>query len=429
MNTRGLVFDEAPPLASILRSFLVAPWFLVAAGLVLMAAGPAALLDRYTGGVLAATHLVTIGFLMLTATAAVFQMVPVVAGVSFPHVTRLAPIVRWGFAAGAALLAAAFLQGRALFFGVAAAPLAVAVCAFTLSSARVLWRLPAQKTMTPMAYATTLLGIALVFGLVMAGERASGAPVTRGLLRAHPLWALAGGVFLLWAAVAAQVLPMFQGARPWSARVSLVLGPLVAALLSAALAAYAWPGAVVERALLVVLSVVVAACAGFLGRRLRMRGRRRADAMTFFWYMGLACLLAAAIVGALMVVDLLSGPRWPLVFGFLAIMGAAVSLMSGMLYKIVPFLVWLHLQRRPGHPYVLMTSALGERPMRAHALLHLATLAFGLAAIAWPRALCEAAALLWVADGALLGANLLAAQLFYRRASRAATGVLSRAAL
>ncbi len=392
-----------------------------------MAAGPAALLDRYTGAVLAATHLVTIGFLMLTATAAVFQLVPVVSGASFPHVARLAPTVRWGFAAGSGLLAAAFLRGPPLLFGLAAVPLAMAVGAFTLSGAWVLWRLPKQKTMTPMAYATTLLGVALIFGLFMAGERAAGVSVSVVLLRAHPLWALAGGVFVLWAAVAAQVLPMFQGARPWSPRVSLALGPLVSGLLFATLVVGAWPRGAVERVLLVALSVVVVAYAGFLGRRLWMRGRRRADAMTYFWYMGLVSLIAAAGVGALMAMGLLSGLRWPLVFGFLAIMGAAVSLMTGMLYKIVPFLVWLHLQRRPGRPGILMTSVIGERSMRAHAALHLATVGFSLAAIVWPRALCEGAALLWVTDGILLGANLLSAQLFYHRASRASTEVLSHA--
>ncbi|MHB1672467.1 MAG: hypothetical protein ACYCTF_12065 [Acidiferrobacter sp.] len=429
MSARGLAFDEAPPLASVLRSFLWAPWFLVAAGAVLLAAGPGALQDRYTPAVLAATHLVTIGFLMLIATAAAFQLVPVVSGASFPCVACLAPAVRWGFALGAVLLAAAFLQGPPLLFGLAAVPLAIAVGAFTLSGAWVLWRLPKHKTMAPMFYAVTLLGVALAFGLVMAGERVAGAPVSATLLRAHPLWALAGGVFVLWAAVAAQVLPMFQGARSWSPRVSFVLGPLVSALLFATLIARAWPVPAVESALRVVLAAVVVAYAGLLGQRLWTRGRRRCDAMTFFWYIGLVSLIASAVVGAFMAVGLLSGLKWPLAYGLLALMGAAASLMSGMLYKIVPFLVWLHLQRRPGHPTVLMTSAISERSMRVHAALHLATIGFSLAAIAWPQALCEGAALLWIADGALFGANLFTAHIFYQRVSRASTGGLSCAAL
>ena len=131
MNTQGLAFDEAPPLMLILRSFLLAPWFLAASGVVLMVAGPTVWVDRYTPGLLAATHLVTIGFLMLTATTAVFQLVPVVAGVGLPYATVLLPVVRWGLALGAALLAAAFLDNRPLLFALAAIPLTLAATVFT----------------------------------------------------------------------------------------------------------------------------------------------------------------------------------------------------------------------------------------------------------------------------------------------------------
>ncbi len=423
MNTRGLAFDAAPALMLVLRSFLVAPWFLAAAGAVLMAAGPSAWDDRYTPGILAATHLVTIGFVMLTATAAIFQLVPVVAGAALPYAAQVAPIVRWGFALGAIALAAAFLDGRPLLFGLAAAPLALAAGAFTLSAAGALWRLPKQKTTTPMGYAVAMLGIALTFGLAMAAERAAGAPASATLIWAHPLWVLTGGIFVLWAAVAAQVLPMFQATRPWPARLSLGIGPLVFGLLLAALAAQVWARGTPEEAIEAGLGALVAAYAAFIGHRLWTRGRRRADAMTAFWYLGLASLMAAGVIGGLLAIGVLAGPRWPLAFGFLAIMGAAVSLMDGMLYKIVPFLVWLHLQRRPGHAPVLMSSAIGERAMKGHAALHLATVGLGLAAIASPRMFWGAAAASWVADGALLGVNLAAAQVFYRRASRAAGGI------
>lgn len=430
MNTRGLAFDEAPPLMLVLRSFLLAPWFLAASGVVLMIAGPTAWVDRYTPGLLAATHLVTIGFLTLTATAAVFQLVPVVAGVALPYAVVLLPVVRWGFAFGAVLLAAAFLGGWAVLFSLAAIPLALAAGAFTVSGMGALWRLPKHKTMTPMTYAILMLGAALVMGLIMAGERGALAPISARLLDAHPLWALAGGYFVLWAAVATQVLPMFQGIRPWSARAPLALGPLVLSLLLAISSANAWAGGVVRAAPPVALAAVVVVVAVRTAHRLWTRTRRRADAMTVFWYMGLAGLAAAGMVGGLMAAGVPMGVKGPLVFGFLAIMGAAVSLMDGMLYKIVPFLVWLHLQRKPGAVHVLMSSAIGERAIKAHVFVHAAVIALGLAAIGWPRALSEVAGAMWIADGAMLGANLIRALIFYRRlSSRAAAGVLPHAAL
>lgn len=96
MNNRVLAMDSGPPLMTVLHSFVIAPWFLVAAGLELLWAGPEAFRDRYTVATLAATHLVTIGFLLLTVTASVFQLVPVLSGIPVPGLAIVAPVVRWG---------------------------------------------------------------------------------------------------------------------------------------------------------------------------------------------------------------------------------------------------------------------------------------------------------------------------------------------
>ncbi len=429
MNARGLAFDEAPPLMLVLRSFLLAPWFLAASGAVLMAAGPRVWADRYTPGLLAATHLVTIGFLTMTVTAAVFQLVPVVAGAALPYATVLMPVIRWGLAVGAALLAAAFLQGEAPLFVLAAIALALPAVVFTASAGAVLWRLPSQKTLTPMLYAILMLGVALALGLVLASEHATGAPLSVGLLDTHPLWALVGGTFVLWAAIAAQVLPMFQGVQPWSARASLGLGPLVLGLLLAMLAANTWADGAMRAAPRIALALVVATTAARAAHRLATRSRRRADAMVIFWSMGLAGMMGAAVVGGLMAAHVVTGLKAPLLFGFLAIAGAAVSLIDGMLYKIAPFLIWLHLQRQPGAPQVLMASVIGERAIGRHAIVHAAALGLGLAAIGWPRAFGEAAGAAWMADGVALGANLAMALVFYRRLAHGAAHVLPHATL
>ncbi len=63
MNTRTLSVHESSPFGSVPPTFPIAPWF-VAAGLVLLRGGAWALTNRYTPTVLAATHLVTIGFPM-----------------------------------------------------------------------------------------------------------------------------------------------------------------------------------------------------------------------------------------------------------------------------------------------------------------------------------------------------------------------------
>ncbi|WP_298137467.1 hypothetical protein [Acidiferrobacter sp.] len=429
MSTRGLTFDEAPPLMPVLRSFLLAPWFLAAAGVVLLSAGPTVWADRYTPGLLAATHLVTIGFLTLVATAAVFQLVPVIEGVGIPYAAALLPVVRSGFAMGAVLLAAAFLSGSALIFGLATVPLALAAGTFIIQAIAVLWRRPRHRTLTPMAYAIVMLGVALTLGLIMAGARAAGAALPSQLSVTHPLWALAGGYFVLWAAVAAQVLPMFQGVRLWPARLSLGLGPLVLTLLTAIMIADIGTDGMARATVSVALAVVIVAAAAIVGHGLWTRTRRRIDSMTVFWYMGLAGLMGAGAVSGLLSAGVLTGLKAPIVCGFLAIAVAAVSFMNGMLYKIVPFLIWLHLQRQGTTRPIVMSSVIDERAIWRQAIAHALAIILCLAAIGWPQPLSATAAVAWIADGALLGINLHMAVAFYRRAPRADEAGLPHATL
>ena len=83
-----LSFENAPPFAAPLRFFLTAPLFSLAAGLLLMAAGPDLLASRWTPGLLAATHLITVGFMLQVMLGALIQILPVVAGVNLGNPLR-----------------------------------------------------------------------------------------------------------------------------------------------------------------------------------------------------------------------------------------------------------------------------------------------------------------------------------------------------
>lgn len=310
------------------------------------------------------------------------------------------------------LLAAAFLTQDPRLFILAALPLGLAVIMFTVAAGLTLWRLPVAKTTRTMAYAVTGLAVALVLGLIMAVQRGVGRSLTALLLSAHPLWALTGGLFVLWIGVALQVLPMFQGVRPWPARAALWLGPTVLGLLVETLVAGAFHVRVLARAGQFAVAGVVGACGILVFQRLWTRTRRRADVMTYFWYTGLGSLLLASLLNMVMTLGVLHGSRWPLVLGILAILGAAVSFIAGMLYKIVPFLVWLHLQRSPSARAVLMSSVISERSGRYHLVMHSAALGVTVLAAFQPSAVAAAGAL-WVLCGAVFGMNVWHAGRFY----------------
>jgi succinate-acetate transporter protein len=78
--------------------------------------------------------------------------------------------------------------------------------------------------------------------------------------------------------------------------------------------------------------------------RLQQQRRRKvADVTMDFWRFGLSCLLLALLMLALANAAQISIGDTDLVVGALLIVGFAMSLITGMLYKIIPFLVWLHL--------------------------------------------------------------------------------------
>ncbi len=107
-----LSFENAPPFAAPLRFFLTAPLFSLAAGLLLAAGGPELLASRWTPGLLAATHLITVGFMLQIMLGALIQILPVVAGVNLGNPLRVARWLHAGLSAGAILLAGGLLWGR-----------------------------------------------------------------------------------------------------------------------------------------------------------------------------------------------------------------------------------------------------------------------------------------------------------------------------
>ena len=70
MNSAQLSLDQAPPFSVPLRFFVTAPLFAIAAALVLLWYGPAALDSRWTPAVLAITHLMTLGFVVMVMSGA-----------------------------------------------------------------------------------------------------------------------------------------------------------------------------------------------------------------------------------------------------------------------------------------------------------------------------------------------------------------------
>lgn len=424
MIQRVLAFEQAPSLMTPLRFFLAAPLFVLAAAILLFWQGPAALVSRWSPVTLALTHLLTLGALAGTMIGALMQILPVVAGVALPRANATATGVHALLMLGTAALAAAFWRGQPLLFQLAMACLVTAfgwllgACAVGLWHAR---RQAGNVTVRTVRLALAALAITIGLGATLASGFAW--PLSLPLLLLtdlHVAWGLLGWVGLLVIGVAFQVIPMFQVTPVYPLRVTRWLGPLLLGLL------VLWSGAVLlsrDSAHWSASAVALLLLLGYLGftlttlHLLGQRKRPQPDATTWFWRASMASLLLCTALWLLHSNG--NDPRLSLTLGILFIVGFAWSAINGMLYKIVPFLVWYHLQHSaaPGRRGPSVKEVLADRLALRQFVAHVAALLLLTGATLWPP-LVHPAALALALSAGWLWLNLLQATRLYLRVKR-----------
>ncbi len=417
-----LSFDQAPPIGVPFRFFLTAPWFGVAAGCLLLWQGGDLLASRWTPGALALTHLLVLGFMLQAMTGALFQFVPVAAGGNLWRAETVATIVHPAFAVGALLLCTGFLFPWPQCLPAAAALLATAGGIFVAVLGRALFTTPAiGPTVAALRGAAFALAVTLGLGaLLVAGLTTGQAWPFADLIHVHVAWGFGGWALLLLAGVSITVVPMFQMTPPFPRRAANMFPWLVAGSLML------WTGrlGVLPAGLARVgLYVLLALATAYFATTLRLQARRRRkvdDANVLMFRSAMGSGLAAAVLCAWLGTGLAGSDdnRLQLATGVLLV-ATFVFAINGMLYKIVPFLNWLHLKRLGG-PRALppnmnrMIPALSmDRQVRAQ----LAAFALLLAATLWPGLARPAGAALVVSFG-WLGRNLVGGVATYRRSSR-----------
>ena len=422
-----LSFEQAPPISVPYRFFLTAPLFGAVAGLILAWLGPAALESRWSPGALAMTHLIVVDFMLQAMCGSLLQFVAVVAGANIWRPRLVAAVVHPLITAGAIFLATAFLLERQVLFLLAALAFALALGLFLTVMAIALLRTPARG-MSIYVLRLAVLGLLLtvVLGVTLAAtlglhDSLQSVWSLLALINVHVAWGLGGWALMLVIGVSFLVVPMFQltPAYPaWLTRLVpaglfLLLCLWSLQLLPGAGAAQAWQTGVMLAGML--LAGLYAVATLWLQSR---RRRRQADVTFAFWRGAMLALLALSASWLVFEVlpQLGSHARAPLWLGVLALPGVFLSVIMGMLYKIMPFLNWLHLQRLGGIalPPPNMKQMIPERAMRAQMRLHFAALVLLLAAVIWP-VLAPPAGLAFAASCLWLEWNLIGAARVYVR--------------
>lgn len=437
---RVLSFEQTPPLSVPLRFFLTAPAFAIAAAVLLLWYGPQALASRWTPVALALTHLLTLGFLALSMVGALLQILPVVAGVDIPRACAAASGIHLLLALGAAALPSAFLLSEPLLFKAALLLLLPAFGWLLGACSLRLWKTDAvNPTVGTVRVALLALAVAVGLGATAASTFAwsLALPLAR-LANLHVAWSLPGWVGLLIAGVAYQVIPMFQVTPSYPRAFARHLGWLLFALLGLWTIAQSVPGLQYKPAAL--LSMVAgggyAAFAVTTLCLLWKRKRPKPEATTLFWCAGLISLLCCTLLWTAgeMSPRIATAPFFPFALGILFIIGFGYSAINGMLYKIVPFLIWYHLQNqlaggtaRAPNVRQILADRVAERQFIAHVIALLALLA----STVWPDAFARVAALAFMTSSGWLWINLIGAARLYRtclQAHAAKTSVVARPA-
>lgn len=344
MKTSNLSLDQAPPEDIPFRYLLTGPAFGILAGILLSVYGDRIFLTAWSLDTVALVHMITLGWLTLIMIGAFYQMVPVLVGGHVPW-NHLSRINFYSLISGILTLISGFLFWKMILLKSAAVLLLVSFSLFITQILTALFRVKANR---PVVYAmrasVICLTLAVTAGITMIGVLYGwwGFPLDEYSLKyIHITLALLGWITLLIFGVSFHVIPMFYLTKAFPDRIGYTIVTLILLSIVSLVIGFGMK--------LNGTRLVVAGIPAFIGvilyvftlfSLIRNRQRKMVDSTFRFWQLGLTCLIPAFL---LITVDPF---RWDETFGYLFaitfLIGFACSVTNGMLYKIVPFLIWLH---------------------------------------------------------------------------------------
>lgn len=344
---RIAVADAHAPSAALPLRFMLAGILALVAGSVWLVARPIVLAGyHYSPEVLAATHLFVLGWICSVIMGAMYQLVPVALEVRL-HSERLG---RWHFVLhvigyiGMVVMFSLWNMKQVGHFG---SLVAIGAGLFVYNLWRTLARVPHWNVLAAgIASALVWLSLTLLAGLFLASAKCwpqinPFPPIAA--MHAHAHLGGLGFFVTMIMAVSFKLVPMFtlsemQNSRRAGWALALLQMGLAGVFVSI-LVSSSWKAAF---ACVVLCGLVLY---GFeMGAILRARKRRHLDWGIKHFLTALGVLVPVSALGIVLAWPGLPETSRMLqlenVYGFLALYGVVTFAIIGMLYKIVPFLVW-----------------------------------------------------------------------------------------
>ncbi|HEY4131499.1 MAG TPA: hypothetical protein VGM50_12850 [Gemmatimonadaceae bacterium] len=288
------------------------------------------------------THLFTLGWLTMTIFGALYQLLPVALGAPIRW-RMLGHASFWTFAPGAGIFACGVAESSTTLHHVGIGLVAIGVILAVINIAATLPRARLRDvTWAAIAIAITYLSSTLVLGIVLLHNIHTGfiAAARVHVLATHIHVAIVGWALIMIVGVAHRLLPMFLLAHGvsarWTTRAVVLLAsglPLLVLGINAQISAASW----------IAVLLMEAGLACFIYQAVtffRGRVRKRIDVGMRFAAAGVAFLVAAALLGPIVLWRGPSATRLATVYVLLGLVGGIVVFVSGFFYKIVPLLAW-----------------------------------------------------------------------------------------
>jgi len=410
MELAGLSTDQAPPIAAPVRFFLTAPLFGILAGILILLSDSATLMNRFSMESIVITHAITIGFLSFIMLGSMTQMLPVLAGAKMPKVELVTKSSYILLVVGVISMLFGLYSGSTLFKIVAFIGLGggfLIILTATALSLRTVVNFNATvrgiTTSVVFAFFIVFMGLYLLYSYITNDVNSTHMIVAN----IHSVWAVFGFAVILIIGVAFQVLPMFYVAPKFKS----FCKKRVVWLISIGLVIWMFLSAFFEEYTLVGklwIAVFVWAFATTVWLKLSKRRRPISDVTVWYWRSASIFLTLGSF---LWIFDEYFKHEYIVMVGIL-IGGFILSIIIGMLYKIVPFLVWFHLNAMGYMSIPTINEMINKRVAQIQFVLFIASLIGFIFSFYMPY-LLDISAISFIISMVLLEYNVISPILIY----------------
>ena len=333
---QGLSTNQAPPISVPFRFFITAPLFGILIAIVFLNYPSEQIFDRYSNVAVATIHLFTLGVLAMSMFGALQQMLPVLAGAVIKKPILFANIVHINLTIGTLGLSGGFLYSNDILLQIGSIALTLAFGVFLFTIIKLLFKVnyttPTVKTMKIFSIATLFT---FGFGLFLLNSHITQniLPYHINLVNTHILFGFFGFAILLVMGVAFQVIPMFYVARDFPKKIQDKFPLIIFSLL---IFSFILLISDIKPMFIINLLFILSSIFAYYGlQSLNNRRRNIFDVTLWYWKLSLTSL----IIGSSLFIYEAPIQLVTIVFIF----GFLYPLLQGMIYKIVPFLSWFHL--------------------------------------------------------------------------------------